>query len=238
MLPLCLDFKIARDLRLPELSEETLPITTTAIFVGWLVSAPVLDRALEIFHKKELLVLHVIGLLVVNLATMTLPYLTAGNLVVFTTVRFAHGLLMNITALESVYMAEQGPGILVGMNMIYSMVTILMSWSCRITTMMDWRLESFLWCSVPMMIGLVIAFPHWRSVVQSFPAAIGKKSREKSHAASQENVAEHVSALEREKHNISGSGIFCLWLWLLWFDLFCWTTLNGSLSELHISSCC
>ena len=200
VLPLFIDFKIETDPRLPGLSEETLPITTTAIFVGWLVSAPLLDRALEIFEKKELLVLHVIGLLMVNLATVTLPHLTAGNLVAFTTVRFAHGLLMNITALESLYMAEKGPGCLVLMNITYSMVTILMSWSCgRITTMMDWRLEAFLWCSVPMMIGLVIAFPNWRSVVQSFPAAISKKSRKKSHTlASHESVAEDVWASERK----------------------------------------
>ena len=197
VLPLFLDFKIATDPRLPGLSENTLPITTTAIFVGWLVSAPVLDSALEIFGKKELLVLHVIGLLMVNLATVTLPYLTAGNLVVFTTVRFAHGLLMNITALTQVYFAEQGRGYLVGMNMMYSMVTILMSWSCgRMTRMMDWRLEALLWCSVPMMIGLVMAFPNWLSVVQSFPAAISKKSRSTVASASGQNVA--VWALERK----------------------------------------
>ena len=41
----------------------------------------------EIFDHKQLRVLHTIGLLMVMLATITLPYLTAGNLVVFTAIR-------------------------------------------------------------------------------------------------------------------------------------------------------
>ena len=41
----------------------------------------------EVFDQKQLLMLHIIGLLVVVLATVTLPYLTAGNLIVFTAIR-------------------------------------------------------------------------------------------------------------------------------------------------------
>ena len=41
----------------------------------------------EVFDQKQLLVLHIIGLLVVVLATVTVPYLTAGNLIVFTAIR-------------------------------------------------------------------------------------------------------------------------------------------------------
>jgi len=120
-------------------------------------------------------------------------------LVVFTVVRFAHGLLMNITGLVRMYLMEnmppsQGNQVLVLLSIIYTMATILMSWSCgRITLMMDWRLEAFLWCSVPLVVGLVIAFPNWRSVMQSF--AIEKVA---SHAVSHEDVAvENVSASNR-----------------------------------------
>jgi hypothetical protein len=41
----------------------------------------------EVFDQKQLLVLHIIGLLVVVLATVTVPYLPAGNLIVFTAIR-------------------------------------------------------------------------------------------------------------------------------------------------------
>ena len=135
------------------------------------------------------------------------------------------------------YFAEQGRGYLVGINMMYSVVTILMSWSCgRMTRMMDWRLEALLWCSVPMMIGLVMAVPNWLSVVQSFPAAISKKSRNTVASASGQTCGSLGS--REKKRPIFGSGIFGLWLWLLWPDLFCWTTLKRSLFELHVSSCC
>ena len=187
VLPMFLNMKMAADPALPGLTEETLPIATTAIFVGWLAGATVLDRALEIFDKKQLVVLHVLGLLLVNFAILTLPHLTAGNLVVFTMLRFAHGLLMNLTGLVRMYLMEkmppsQGNQVLVLLSIIYTMATILMSWSCgRITMMIDWRLEGFLWCSVPLMIGLVVAFPNWRSLMQSFPVGIEKVSNVVSH---------------------------------------------------------
>lgn len=41
----------------------------------------------EVFSKKQLIVLHVVLLLLMTLATITLPHLTAGNLVVFTCIR-------------------------------------------------------------------------------------------------------------------------------------------------------
>ena len=59
VLPVFLDLKLANDPALPGLTAETLPITTTAIFLGWLTSATVLDRCLEVFDKKQLLLLHV-----------------------------------------------------------------------------------------------------------------------------------------------------------------------------------
>ena len=57
--PVFLDLKLANDPALPGLTAETLPITTTAIFLGWLASAAVLDRFLEVWDKKQLLLLHV-----------------------------------------------------------------------------------------------------------------------------------------------------------------------------------
>ena len=41
----------------------------------------------EVFDKEQLIVVHILGLLMVVLATITLPYLTAGNLIVFTAIR-------------------------------------------------------------------------------------------------------------------------------------------------------
>jgi len=178
VLPVFLDLKLANDPALPGLTAETLPITTTAIFLGWLASATVLDRFLEVFDKKQLLLLHVMGLLLVNLATITLPYLTAGNLMVFTALRFVYGLLMNIAAIAQIYIQEnmppgRGNQALVMLSIIYSISTILMSWCCgNLTLTMDWRFEVFLWCGLPLMAGVLMAFPNWWQIVQSLPLAV------------------------------------------------------------------
>ena len=50
-------------------------------------------RMMEVFKKEELLVLHVLGFMLVIIATISLPHLTGGNLVVFTLVRDMPGLL-------------------------------------------------------------------------------------------------------------------------------------------------
>ncbi|CAL1163592.1 unnamed protein product [Cladocopium goreaui] len=183
VLPVFLDLKIAADPALPGLTQDTLPIATTAIFVGWLASATILDKALEVFDQKQLLVLHVIGLLVVVLATVTLPYLTAGNLIVFTAIRFIYGLLMNITALQCIYIQEripkdQGNQVLVLVSITYCLVTILMAWSCSgLTLAMDWRLETLFWCSAPLILALAVGFPDSWKIVQSLPVAVRKKLR-------------------------------------------------------------
>ena len=202
VLPVFLNLKMAADPALPGLSDANLPMATTAIFVGWMLSATFLERALEIFDKKQLMVLHMIGLLLLNLAILTLPHLTAGNFVVFTAVRFVQGLLMNITGLLRIYVVDQMPPgrgnqVLVLLGIIYSLVTMFMSWSCGgLTLMMDWRLEAFLWCTMPMVIGLVVAFPNWWAIVQSLPVAISKKLQEKAlRVASQGNSAEMAETL-------------------------------------------
>eukprot|EP00435_Cladocopium_sp_Y103_P050269 s2757_g15.t1 len=181
VLPIFLDLKIAADPGLPGLTQDTLPIATTAIFVGWLASATMLDKALEIFDQKQLLVLHIIGLLMVVLATVTLPYLTAGNLIVFTAIRFVYGLLMNITALQCMYIQErlpkeQGNQVLVLNSIGYCVATMLMAWSCSgLTLAMDWRFEAIFWCSAPLILALAVGLPDCWKIMQSLPVAVGKK---------------------------------------------------------------
>ena len=43
---------------------------------------------MEVFNKQQLIVIHVFGLCLVAVATVLLPYLTAGNFIVFTLLRF------------------------------------------------------------------------------------------------------------------------------------------------------
>jgi len=210
VLPVFLNLKMAADPALPGLSDANLPMATTAIFVGWMLGATFLERALKIFDKKQLMVLHMVGLLLLNLAILTLPHLTAGNFVVFTALRFVQGLLMNITGLLKIYVTEQMPPgrgnqVLVLLSIIYSLVIIFMSWSCGgLTLMMDWRLEAFLWCTMPMVIGLVVAFPNWWAIVQSLPVAISKKLQKKAlRVASQGNSAKTTETLSvGDKKNI------------------------------------
>ena len=214
VMPLFLDLKIAQDPSLPGLSTETLPITTTAIFVGWLASAVILDRALEVFDKKQLLMIHIIGLLLVTLATITLPHLTAGNLVVFTAVRFIHGLLMNITALQCMYLQERMPSkgnqVLVFNSIMYSIFTVLMSWSCsQLTLTMDWRLEFLLWGAIPLILGVVIAFPDWWNILQSLPAAFRNHQEASPVAKSGEGISAMTSEEQRAMVAMSVGFLAC-----------------------------
>ena len=110
VLPVFLDLKIAEDPSLPGLTEENLPITTTAIFLGWLVGSLCLKRLMEAFNKEQLVTGCACGLLIVTLATVTLLDLTAGNLVIFTSIRFVYGILMNITGIQIVHIQELMPG--------------------------------------------------------------------------------------------------------------------------------
>ena len=64
----------------------TIPGTNSVNFAAG-ESECMLVTSEEVFDQKQLLVLHIIGLLVVVLATVTVPYLTAGNLIVFTAIR-------------------------------------------------------------------------------------------------------------------------------------------------------
>jgi len=214
VMPVFLDLKIAQDPSLPGLSTETLPITTTAIFVGWLASALILDRALEVFDKKQLLMIHVIGLLLVTLATIALPHLTAGNLMVFTAVRFIHGLLMNITALQCMYLQERMPSkgnqVLVFNSIMYSIFTMLMSWSCsQLTLTMDWRLEFLLWGAIPLILAVVIAFPDWRNILQSLPVALRNHQEPSPVAKSGEGISAMTSEEQRAMVAMSVGFLAC-----------------------------
>ena len=182
VLPVFLDLKLAADPALVGLTEASLPISSTAIFVGWLVSATVLNKALEIFTQKQLIVLHIVGLLLVTLATIVLPHLTAGNLVVFTAIRFVYGLLMNITALQCVYIQERLPEslqnpALVSNSIVYCFIQIFMACSCSALTSLDWRLEALAWYAGPLILALAVGFPDCWQILRSLPLALGKKTR-------------------------------------------------------------
>eukprot|EP00435_Cladocopium_sp_Y103_P047516 s2757_g14.t1 len=167
------------------------------------------ERFVEVFDQKQLLVLHVIGLLVVLLAMVTLPYLTAGNLMVFTAIRFVYGLLMNITALQCIYIQErlpkdQGNQVLVLNSIVYCLVTVLMAWSCSgLTLAMDWRFEAIFWCSAPLVLSLAVGFPDSWKIMQSLPVAVRKKLRniQKPSAAEVEN-GERKNLTFAENRNI------------------------------------
>lgn len=169
-MPAFLDLKLAADPALPGLTEEVLPITTTAIFVGWMVGSICLKPCMEVFSKEQLVATCACGLLMITLATVTLPHLTAGNLVIFTCIRFVYGVLMNMTGIEQVYVSEGLPGrenqVNVALNVGYCVVLILMSWMCGgLTRDWDWRLETLLWYGLPISLGVAIAFPNVSEVL-------------------------------------------------------------------------
>eukprot|EP00438_Fugacium_kawagutii_P004071 Skav216996 [mRNA] locus=scaffold4057:108244:110877:- [translate_table: standard] len=150
VMPVFLDLKLAADPALPGLTQEVLPITSTAIFMGWLVGALCLKPCMETFSKDQLMASFACGLLIVTLATVTLPHLTAGNLVIFVCIRFVYGVLMNITGIQAVHIQEGLLGyenkVSVAVSVGYCVVLVLMSSFCgSLTRDWDWRLETLLW---------------------------------------------------------------------------------------------
>lgn len=95
--------------------------------------------------------------------------------------RFICGLQLNITALQCMYLQEALPAslgnqVLVASSILYCLTTVGMAWSCSgLTLMMDWRVETVVWYAGPLLLGLLVAFPDWREVVQSLPVAVSQK---------------------------------------------------------------
>ena len=183
ILPVFLDLKIAADPSLPMLTEATLPVAKTAIFAGWLAGSVCLRHAMSIFNKEELVVASASGLLLVALATVTLPHLTAGNLMVFTTLRFIYGVLMNIATVQIVLLQMRMPAdrrnqAVVWKNVFYSIVSILVAFACGGPTLnVDWRLEALLWYALPPLLGLCVSFPNWWTTLRSLPSIAKSKLR-------------------------------------------------------------
>ena len=180
ILPVFLDVKLAADPSLPGLTEQTLPVTMTAMFTGWLVGSIGLHKAMEIYSKEQLIIMGSLLLIMVAVATVILPSLTAGNVVLFTLLRFIYGFLMNITAVQCVHVQETMPEgrrnqAIVCTCIVYSLVVILVAASC--TWGADWRIEAFFWYAVPMICGLLIAFPDWPQVLQSIPSSAWKEKK-------------------------------------------------------------
>ncbi|CAL1134691.1 unnamed protein product [Cladocopium goreaui] len=172
MLPVFTDIKMAEDPLLPGLTSSTLPITTTAIFCGWLVGSIGLKRAMETFSSEELIVLANTGLLVVALCTVTLPYLTRGNLGIFLVVRFVYGVLMNVKPIQLMYVQDRAPPalftqVLVFQYCMYTLIAVVMAGFCgSLTLSMNWTIEVALWCGLTRWLGLWLAFPNAFEILQ------------------------------------------------------------------------
>ena len=177
-----LDLKIAADGTLPGLTAETLPITTTAMFMGWFVSCLLSERALTFFTKEQMLVSHMVAMVLVALATVTLPSLTAYSLAVLTAVRFIQGLLLNgVTGILQTFILENTreqwrTPMITSQSTAYSLVTILMS--CICSTNLDWRAEELLWCGLPPLLVLLAFFPNWRQTLGAMDWSLSKDKLE------------------------------------------------------------
>lgn len=175
LLPVFIDNKIAADPALPGLTEQNLTVSSTAIFVGWVVGSLFMNRLMQAFNNAQLIVLGVTMLLWVTMATVTLPHLTAGNLAVFTAIRFVHGLAMNIVLVETMYVQEAvGPRwgniVLVCLNVGWCLWDIVQAYACGWPMLSwDWRIEAALLYATPLILGLLIGFPdRWDIWPQGF----------------------------------------------------------------------
>ena len=177
LLPVFIDHKLAADPSLPGLTDANLVVTTTAIFTGWVVGSFFLQRLTMAFDKAQLIVAGSCGLLMLTVAIVTVPHLTAGNLAVFTALRFIQGLLMNIVFLETIYVQEAMPAgwgnlALVCINVGFCVVDILQAFASGGFMMSwDWRIQAALLYSVPLILALLMGFPNRWAILRSIPAA-------------------------------------------------------------------
>lgn len=183
MLPVFTDLKIAEDPRLPGLTSSNLPLSTTAIFCGWLVGSIGLKRAMEILRADQIIVVANMGLLLVTAAMITLPYLTAGNLMLFIAIRFFYGILMNTKPVQLMYVQDSvSPAhsnqVLIIQFLIYGSIAVIMAGSCgSLTLSMHWTLEVALWCGLSRCLGLWVAFPNAFEILRSVPERLSQSKR-------------------------------------------------------------
>jgi len=127
--------------------------------------------------------------------------------------RFIYGLLMNITALQCIYIQErlpkdQGNQVLVLNSIAYCLVTMLMAWSCSgLTLAMDWRFEALFWCSAPLIFALAVGFSDSWTIVQSLPVAVRKQLRN-----IQKPSAAEVESGERKNLTFAENRNMVFWL--------------------------
>eukprot|EP00438_Fugacium_kawagutii_P003829 Skav230276 [mRNA] locus=scaffold3387:568720:569814:- [translate_table: standard] len=194
MLPVFTDLKIAEDPRLPGLTSSNLPLSTTAIFCGWLVGSIGLKRGMEILRAEQIIVVANMGLLLVTVAMITLPYLTAGNLLLFIAIRFFYGILMNTKPVQLMYVQDNVPParsnqVLILQFSIYGSIAVLMAGSCGLLTLsMHWTLEVALWCGLSRCVGLWVAFPHALEILRSVPERLLAQRPSSPRKRAEENV--------------------------------------------------
>mmetsp|Transcript_69668 Transcript_69668/g.180726 ORF Transcript_69668/g.180726 Transcript_69668/m.180726 type:complete len:537 (-) Transcript_69668:120-1730(-) len=163
--PVLIDAKLAADPRLPGLTMETLPITTTALFAGWLVSSAVVGYITDKFGKMKIVFAGALGLLVCTAAAVGIPPLTGGSIVSLTWVRFVTGMLLPSATLAGVLTQASAPPewrtrIMVTLNIGSSLVSATMALACGFATKSwDWRWELLLWCGLPMAFAAFVGIP-------------------------------------------------------------------------------
>ena len=194
-LPVLIDRKIAADPALP-LSESQLKISETFVFVGWLLGAVALHPLMQRLDLKQVLVLLGVTMLFLSVASITGPYVTMLSMTLLCTVRLLHGMCLNIQGVQYMYMQNCFPGygsqLCAMVNTLYAVVAVLMAMSCgTLTLRWDWRPEALIWFGLPMVLGLLVAFPDLLKVIFSLPGAL---SRSPSPSSSPSSV--HSSGLE------------------------------------------
>eukprot|EP00435_Cladocopium_sp_Y103_P066029 s591_g28.t1 len=175
-LPVLIDRKIAADDGLP-LTENQLILSQTAIFVGWLSGSMLLHPLMQRLTIKQLLVLLGSTMLLLSIATVTLPYIPKVSFSMLCGVRLLHGICLNIQGLQYIYMQNCFPGygsqLCSLVNALYSVVAVVMALICGTWALhSNWRLETLLWFGLPILTGLLLAFPDLCSVLLSLPRAL------------------------------------------------------------------
>lgn len=215
ILPVFLDIKIAADPSLPMLTETSLPVAKTAIFAGWLAGSVCLRHAMKIYSKEEIMIASASGLLLVALATVTLPHVTGGSFVAFTLVRFVYGLLMNIATVQIVLlqmrMPEKRRNQAVACKQIgYSLVSILVAYGCGGPTFgLDWRLEALLWYALAPLLGLFVCFPNWWATLRSLPSIAREKARASSQVSEAHARVEMTPVMRRHEVALATCFLAC-----------------------------
>lgn len=187
LLPVFTDLKLAADPSLPTLTTESLALTSTALYFGWLVGSAAVGSVMDAYGRRRTVLGGALGLGLGSLALVAAPSVAAwaggGLLLLMGAARFLVGISSNALSVALVLLQESIPAAwrsraVAALNTAYSLLAAAMAVACGTATRgLDWRAEVLLWCLPPVLVAILAGLP---LVQESLPYLAGRRRAEEA----------------------------------------------------------